>query len=141
MSFLDLVKSRYSVRNYALRAVEQEKLDYVMECVRLSPSAVNFQPWKFAIVQEKEQLEALKTAYPREWIQSAPCMIVACADHEVSWHRKADGKDHADIDVAIAVEHLHLPANLEPLVLIPLGYPADETVPEKKRKALPEILL
>lgn len=136
-----MVKSRYSVRNYALRAVEQEKLDYVMECVRLSPSAVNFQPWKFAIVQEKEQLEALKTAYPREWIQSAPCMIVACADHEVSWHRKADGKDHADIDVAIAVEHLHLPANLEPLVLIPLGYPADETVPEKKRKALPEILL
>lgn len=156
MSFLDLVKSRYSVRNYALRTVEQEKLDYVMECVRLSPSAVNFQPWKFAIVQEKEQLEALKTAYPREWIQSAPCMIVACADHEVSWHRKADGKDHADIDVAIAVEHLclaaaeqglgtcwvcnfdvdrcrevmHLPANLEPVVLIPLGYPADETVPE-----------
>ena len=42
MSFLDLVKSRYSVRNYALRTVEQEKLDYVMECVRLSPSAVNF---------------------------------------------------------------------------------------------------
>lgn len=167
MSFLDLVKSRYSVRNYALRAVEQEKLDYVMECVRLSPSAVNFQPWKFAIVQEKEQLEALKTAYPREWIHSAPCMIVACADHEVSWHRKADGKDHADIDVAIAVEHLclaaaeqglgtcwvcnfdvdrcrevmHLPANLEPVVLIPLGYPADETVPEKKRKTLPDILL
>lgn len=90
-----------------------------------------------------------------------------CADHEVSWHRKADGKDHADIDVAIAVEHLclaaaeqglgtcwvcnfdvdrcrevmHLPANLEPVVLIPLGYPADETVPEKKRKTLPEILL
>lgn len=62
MSFLDLVKSRYSVRNYALRTVEQEKLDYVMECVRLSPSAVNFQPWKFAIVQEKEQLEALKNS-------------------------------------------------------------------------------
>lgn len=42
MNFLDLVKMRHSVRNYETRAVETEKLDYVLECVRLSPSAVNF---------------------------------------------------------------------------------------------------
>lgn len=50
MNFLDLVKMRHSVRNYETRAVETEKLDYVLECVRLSPSAVNFQPWKFAVI-------------------------------------------------------------------------------------------
>ena len=33
MNFLELVKARYSVRNYEHRAVEQEKLDYIMECV------------------------------------------------------------------------------------------------------------
>lgn len=167
MKFLDLVKARYSVRSYEMRPVEQEKLDYILECVRLAPSAVNFQPWRFAIVTDPEKLAALKTAYAREWIQTAPCMIVACGNHDEAWHRKADGKDHTDVDVSIAVEHLclaateqglgtcwvcnfdtdrcrevmNLPENLDPVALIPIGYPTDSAVPEKKRKSLDEILL
>ena len=43
MNFLELVKARYSARKYANRPVEAEKLDYIMECVRFAPSAVNFQ--------------------------------------------------------------------------------------------------
>ena len=165
MSFLELVKKRYSVRSYELRPIEPEKLDYVMECVRLAPSAVNFQPWKFAVITEPEALKVIKTAYGREWFQTAPCVIVACADHDKSWHRQADGKDHADIDVAIAVEHLclaaaeqglgtcwvcnfdvprccevlNLPEHIKPVALIPIGYPVNEEVPEKKRKSAEEI--
>ena len=44
MGFLDLVKERYSCRSYQPTSVEQEKLDYIMECVRLAPSAVNKKP-------------------------------------------------------------------------------------------------
>ena len=44
MSFLDLVKARYSVRSYEQRIIEPEKLEYIMECTRLAPSAVNLQP-------------------------------------------------------------------------------------------------
>ena len=66
MNFLDLVTMRHSVRNYETRAVEKEKLDYVLECVRLSPSAVNFQPWKFAVVTDEAHLSQLKKAYPRD---------------------------------------------------------------------------
>lgn len=35
MNFLELVKARYSVRNYEERPIEQNKLDYIMECVVL----------------------------------------------------------------------------------------------------------
>lgn len=166
MNFLDLVKKRYSVRNYLPRAIEPEKMEYIMECVRLAPSAVNYQPWRFAIVTEPAKLAGLKSTYAREWIQSAPCIIVACADHQEAWHRKIDGKDHADVDVSIAVEHLclaaaeqglgtcwvcnfdvsrckevmALPENWEPVVLIPIGYPTEESVPEKRRKMLDEIV-
>lgn len=166
MSFLELVKMRHSVRNYENRAVEKEKLDYIMECVRLALSAVNFQPWKFAVITDADRLSQLKKAYPREWIENVPCMIVACANHEESWHRKSDGKDHADIDVAIAVEHLclaateqglgtcwvcnfdvslcrevlNLPDFMEPVVLIPVGYAQAQEVSAKKRKSLDEIL-
>lgn len=163
--FIDLVKKRYSVRSYSERQVEKEKIDYVMECVRLSPSAVNFQPWHFYIVTDSARLEALKSAYKREWIQSAPCIIVACANHGESWHRRADNKDHADIDLAIAIEHLclaaaeqglgtcwvcnfdsvlchevmELPDDVEPIALVPIGYTPDTEVPEKKRKPMDEI--
>lgn len=166
MNFLDLVKMRHSVRNYETRAVETEKLDYVLECVRLSPSAVNFQPWKFAVVTDEARLSQLKKAYPRDWMENVPCIIVACANHEESWHRKSDGKDHADVDVAIAVEHLCLaateqglgtcwvcnfdvplcrevlclPDSMEPVVMIPMGYAKEQEVPTKKRKSLDEIL-
>ena len=51
MDFLELVRMRYSVRQYSAREVEKEKLEYVLECARLAPSAVNQQPWHFYVVQ------------------------------------------------------------------------------------------
>lgn len=106
MNFLELVKARYSARKYANRPIEAEKLDYIMECVRFAPSAVNFQPWRFRIVTDEAVLKTLYSCYKREWLATAPCIIVACVNHNESWHRRADNKDHADIDIAIAVEHI-----------------------------------
>lgn len=166
MNFLDLVKKRYSVRSYLPRAIEADKMNYIMECVRLAPSAVNFQPWHFSIVTDSEKLSKLKSAYAREWIESVPCIIVACVDHREAWHRKSDGKDHSDIDISIAVEHLclaaaeqglgtcwvcnfdvprcrevmNLPENWEPVVLISIGYATEDDIPEKRRKTLDEIV-
>lgn len=164
-TFLDLVKARYSVRSYTNQAIEKEKLDYIMECVRLAPSAVNFQPWKFYIVESDEAKNKLCQCYTREWFATAPIYIMACADHTQSWKRRHEGKDHADVDISIAVEHLclaateqglgtcwvcafdaalckslfNLPEHIEPIALIPLGYPADEAK-EKSRKAMEEIV-
>ena len=164
-TFLDLVKARYSVRSYTNQAIEKEKLDYIMECVRLAPSAVNFQPWKFYIVESDEAKSKLCQCYTREWFATAPLYIMACADHTQSWKRRHEGKDHADVDISIAVEHLclaateqglgtcwvcafdaalckslfDLPEHIEPIALIPLGYPADEAK-EKSRKAMEKIL-
>ena len=158
MDFLELVRSRYSCRSYQPQSVEQEKLEYVMECVRLAPSACNKQPWRFRIVSSEEGRKGLCECYEGEWFRSAPLYIVASVLHDEEWVR-GDGKHHGDIDVAIAVEHLclaaaqqglgtcwvcnfdverckrvlSLAANEEPTVLIPIGYPADKPK-EKQRK-------
>ncbi len=158
MTFLDLVKSRYSCRNYLPTAIEPEKLNYVMECVRMAPSAVNRQPWKFRVVKGAEGLGKLASCYNREWFATAPIVVIASIEHDEEWVR-ADGKHHGDIDIAIAVEHLCLAATEQGLatcwvcnfdaarckelfalgaqeeaaVLIPIGYAADEPK-EKKRK-------
>ena len=63
MDFLDLVNKRYSCRNYRDAAVEPEKLLHVMECVRMAPSAVNHQPWRFYVVDSVEGRVALHRCY------------------------------------------------------------------------------
>ena len=148
MAFLDLVKQRYSCRSYQEKSVEQKKLDYVMECVRFAPSAVNKQPWMFRMVKNEVDKAKLQECYNREWFATAPMYIICSILHDKEWVR-SDGKHHGDIDIAIAVEHLCLAAteckqffglgdNEEPAVLIPIGYAADEPK-EKKRKEFGEI--
>ena len=164
MNFLELVKNRYSCRAYKPLGVEQEKLDYIMECVRLAPSAVNRQPWRFHLVCNAEDRARLQQCYNRDWFRTAPMYVIASILHDEEWVR-SDGKHHGDIDIAIAVEHLCLaateqglgtcwvcnfdaalckklfvlPENEEPAVIIPIGYAADESKP-KSRKAIDTIV-
>ncbi|QGY47127.1 nitroreductase [Maribellus comscasis] len=164
MEFQNLIKNRFSVRSFKNTAIEPAKINMILEAGRLAPSAVNFQPWHFIVVQQTENLKKIKAIYPREWITSAPVLIIACSDHSKSWKRRLDGKDSADIDISIAVDHMtlqaveiglgtcwvcnfdakkcselfNIPEHIEPVVILPLGYP-DISAPEKKRKPLEEI--
>ena len=54
MNILELSQQRFSARKYTAEPVSQADLDYILECVRLAPSAVNKQPWKFVVVRSKE---------------------------------------------------------------------------------------
>lgn len=110
MDFLELTKRRFSARSYKPDAVEQEKLNCIVECARFAPSAVNYQPWHFLIVQSEEQRQKVQQCYNREWFADAPVYIVVCADSSAAWVRKSDNKNHADIDAAIATEHICLAA-------------------------------
>ena len=166
MNFIELATQRSSVRNFEQKPVEKEKLLYVLEAARIAPSAANFQPWRFIIVTDPEILKSIRTAYHREWLATAPAIIVALGDHKKGWHRKTDGKDFTDIDVAIAIDHLMLAATeqglgscwvcnfdtekcceilkapdyMEPIALIPIGYPVIETKSEKKREKMEELV-
>lgn len=166
MNFLELTKKRYSVRDYTSDTVEQTKLDYILECARLAPSAVNFQPWHFLVVQSEEQKQKIWQCYERKWLATAPMYIVICADKTVAWKRAADSKNHADIDAAIAIEHIclaaaeqglgscwvcnfdldifksnfHLPPHQYPVAIIPLGYAKSKPEKPSPRKGMGEIV-
>ena len=110
MNFLELTKKRFSARSYKSDRIEQEKIDYILECARLAPSAVNYQPWHFMVIVSEEQKQKVRECYGREWFANAPMYIVICVDKSVGWVRKSDNKSHADIDGAIATEHICLAA-------------------------------
>ena len=166
-NLLSLSRQRHATRNYAQQPVPDDVLQYILEVARMAPSAVNYQPWTFVVVREPDMLRRLQAVYHREWFNSAPCCIVVCGNHNESWHRASDGKDHCDIDIAIATDHLalaatecglgtcwvcnfdveacaqllELPSNVEPMVLLPIGYPVESEPSPKKRKTIDEIVV
>ena len=167
-SFNSLAALRYSCRSYRPDAVSEDNIATLLEGARLAPSACNRQPWRFMVVRPEDAAgrAAISSAYNREWVTTAPCYIIVCGVPAEAWVRPADGHNHVDVDIAIATEHiclaatslglatcwicnfdpavlkakLALPEGIEPMVILPVGRPAD-TEPEKRRKDLADILL
>lgn len=73
MNILELSQTRFSARKYTDELVSDDDLAYILECVRLAPSAVNRQPWKFVVVRSKEAKEQLWQAYDRDWFRIPHC--------------------------------------------------------------------
>ncbi len=166
MHFKELINSRYSVREYHENKVDQTLIKQVVNAGRLAPSAANHQPWKFIAIDDEEVLSKIRTAYPRDWFYTAPNLIIIYGNHNESWKRTSDSKDHCDIDAAIAIDHITLMAtelelgtcwvcnfnpeivnevikpenNWEPIAILTLGYPKQIKAPTKKRKDIDDVL-
>jgi len=164
MEFSELVAKRYSVRAYQPDPVEDEKLQQVLQAARLAPTAANRQSFQLIVIHTDANRAELKRIYHREWFLQAPLVICACALPAEAWVRR-DGKNYADVDVTIAMDHLilaaanlglgtcwvaafdpqaarqvlQLPEGVEPVAFTPLGYPAD-SLPLKERKPLAELV-
>ncbi|RJS90915.1 nitroreductase [Candidatus Bathyarchaeota archaeon] len=165
MDVFEAIKTRRSIREYQEKPVEQEKLSKVLEAARLSPSAANKQPWKFIVVTDPKVKESLRSAYNKDWLISAPVIIVGCALPKEAWVR-SDGEEYWKVDLAIAMQSLILeaweqglgtcwigafredgvkkalgiPDDVRVVALTPLGYPAEEKGPVVRRKPLEEIV-
>ena len=168
MSLETLLRRRCSVRRFLNRPVEPDKLDRILEAGRIAPSACNLQPWLFLVLQSEHALAKVRVTYARDWLAQAPVVIAVCGRKDIAW-RRGDGKLHLDIDCAIAADHMTLaaveeglgtcwvcafdaarfahefalPPEVEPVALLPLGYPAEEADPgrhDRTRKPLSEIV-
>lgn len=169
--YYDLVSRRYSCRKYADTPVTRDLIMAVLDTARLAPSACNKQPWVFLVADRHDPSHAdlcaaIAKSYDREWLSKAPAYIIACGNHDEAWHRGCDGKDHTDVDLSIAIEHIclgaasiglqtcwvcnfdpspvreafGLPDHIEPVAIVPIGHPAVEGSKPKVRKAIDEIV-
>ncbi len=114
MDFLDLAKSRYAARSYQSRPVEQEKLDRILEAVRLAPSGSNRQPWRFIVVRDVETRRCLVDACAQQrFIAEAPVVIAGVG--LMPERIMSCGVPGDPVDLAIALSHLALAAAAEGL--------------------------
>lgn len=165
MNVHEAIAVRKSVRAWENKPVEEEKLQRILESTRLAPSAKNRQEWRFLVVTDSKRRSALtKAAHGQRFVGEAPVVVVACAETD---HRVMHcGHSAFLVDVSIAIDHLTLaaveeglgtcwigffdpdqvrealsiPAEIEVVQLIPLGYPKDPQPIEKQRFELDEIV-
>ena len=80
MHFYEIAQNRQSCRAYdANRAVEEEKINAILESVRLSPSACNGQPYHLTVCQGEVAREVAKATMGmgmNKFAADAPVLIV-----------------------------------------------------------------
>ena len=139
MEFSDLLKIRQSVRKYNDKPVEQEKIQALIEAVRLSPSASNSQPWKLLIVDEPELKEKVAQATFsaavsfNKFVPEAPVIAVLTIEKPKLITRiggRIKNRSFPLIDIGIAAENFCLQAADLGLGTCMLGW-FDETAIKK----------
>lgn len=154
MNFTEFAAERYSVRKYAEREVEEEKIAAILDAANLAPTACNYQPQKIYVVKSEAMRAALKEATPCTF--DAPVVFVVGYDETRSAKGMiCEGHDFGDTDAAIVCTHMMLqahalglgscwvgyfkeekvraalgiPENVRIRDLLPTGYPAEDSKP------------
>ena len=108
MDFEKLSAERYSLRKYSDRPVEPEKLVLILEAGRNAPTAHNLQPQRIFVIQSPEALEKADSCMGSHF--HPPVILAVACDLEEAWKRETDGKNHGEIDAAIAATQMMLQA-------------------------------
>jgi len=152
------------------RPVEEEKLQRILEAAQLAPSACNGQPYQLTICRGERAKEAAKATQGmgmNKFASQAPVLIVISEMPYVktaALGAKLKGNDYRSIDIGIVAAYLTAAATEEGLstcilgwlddeklrnicqvqgavrLVITLGYAKNDTIREKKRKALSELV-
>ena len=169
MTFMELARNRYSERHFDTRPVEDEKLQMILEAGRIAPTACNNQPQHIYVLKSPAALE--KARITKASLYSCPLVLLVCYDSETVWKNPGDrcyglynaGEQDASIvaasmmfeaeelgvhslwirgfDSKTVIDTFDLPANHIPVMMLALGYPAEDSHPahlHSKRKSLDE---
>ena len=143
-----MVRARRNVRQYTDQPIASEDLERILEAGRRAPSSMNWQPWDFVVVTDREQLvELAKVWQGARHVPGSAATIALVAsvpedDRHRDWMQYDLGQATANImltaaDLGIGSGHaavvdqeqaqrvLGFPDGKFCVYLIALGYPAD----------------
>ena len=153
MEFEKLIEQRYSVRNFKPDHLPQDVVDKIISAGHKAPTGCNYQPQRILVLNTDESVQKLKQCTKCHF--DAPCAMLICHNKDESWTRKYDGALSSPVDAVIVSTHMmlsahdngvgccwvmhfdpfamkstfNIPDNVEPVALLVMGYPADESKP------------
>lgn len=154
MEFIELAKSRYSVRSFSTKQIENEKLNRILEAAKISPTAANRQPQKIYVLQSEKALKQINSVC--RCIFDAPTVLLIVSDETLTWKNPfSSNYNTGDIDCSIICTHMMLqawelgigscwvgyfdveqvekamglPDNEKLVAILPIGYPSETSEP------------
>lgn len=152
---LDLIRERWSPRAYdTTRPIAEDTLMRLFEAARWAPSSRNEQPWRFVVVDARQNVDAHRALVAtlskgnQAWAPNAPTLVAVCVKMLVGDTTEANRHAYYDtghaialftlqaqalglgvrqmegFDRAAATASLGVPADYEIAVLMAVGYPA-----------------
>lgn len=156
MDFQKLSQKRFSLRNFSKDKVKKEDLDLILNAAKVSPTACNKQPYRILVLENDTALNKLKECTPCHF--DAPLALIVFSNKNEAWVRTYDNYNHGVIDGCIVATHIMLQAadlglgttwvghfdpnavinnfnvtdDLEPVCILPLGYPSEDAEPNPR---------
>jgi nitroreductase len=110
---LDFIFGRRSIRVYSPGEVSEAAVTKMLEAAMAAPSAMTKDPWRFAIIRDKQTLSKLATLHPGAAMLSAAALaIVVCGDLEAAFEQHIS---YLLQDCSAAIENLLLAAHAQGL--------------------------
>ena len=152
MDVLKAIKQRRSIRQFTDEPIEKDVLERLLDAARWAPTASNQQRWRFVVIASPSVKELIRKFAPGIFAMPA-AFIVICVE------KAPDAKPWDEVtylaDCAIAAQNvmlaayemgigscvalsyakvaikeiLSLPDDVEPLLIVTLGYPAEAPEP------------
>jgi len=158
MEFFNIIKGRRAVRRFREGSIPKEDLLKILEAGIWAPSGSNIQPWEFILVRNKETIEKIRLISPGLFGNPA-ALIVVCTNKERSKKAGRLGETMAIMDASMAAQNmmlvayslgigscpvasfnktalkelLNIPEEVEPVLIISLGYPEFWPKPPRRR--------
>ena len=135
MNFTDIAQTRQSCRNYdPNRAVEEEKLENILACARLAPSACNGQPYLITVCKgdaAKNVAKATQGMGMNKFASDAPVLLVISEMPYVktaALGAKVKKNDYRSIDIGIVSAYITAEAAAQGLGTCILGWLDDDEI-------------
>jgi nitroreductase len=163
MDIFTVIRKRRSVRSFADKPVEAEKLGQILEAVNLAPSAGNLQAYEVVLVRDiKKRRKLANASYGQRFVHEAPLSLVFLASpaRSAGEYGKRGEKLYCIQDATIAVSFAVLAitalglascwvgafddqgvleaveaenSGLVPVAVLPVGYATEDPLPAGRR--------
>ena len=129
MNFMEIAQARQSCRAYdETKAVEQEKLEAILEAAQIAPSACNGQPYHITVCRGQASREvalACRGLGMNKFATQAPITLVISEMPYVksaAMGAKVKGNDYRSIDIGIVTAYITAEACVQGLSTCILGW-------------------
>lgn len=154
MNFSELAESRYSVRKFTDKPVDTDAMNKILTAGNVAPTGCNRQPQRIYVITSPEKIDLLSQI--SKCIFGAKTVLLFTYNKDEDWKNPLENGVHSGVqDVSIVATHIMmqawelgigscwvnyfspsrlksemgLPENEEPVLLMPVGYPAEDSEP------------